>query len=125
MFASSHFALWRGQRNWCGHHPNSGQKDSALDGADLLHDLVQAAEGKVDILVGSGVQAKILRNWLHGQEPKVFTFRLKEKDSAMAYRKTDVHMGLPMMSEYTIFETDAQEIAAARRILEQLSGNQL
>ncbi len=34
-------------------------------------------------------------------------------------------MGLPMMSEYTIFETDAQEIAAARRILEQLSGNQL
>ena len=104
----------------------SGQKDSALDGADLLHDLVQAAEGKVDILVGSGVQAKNLAELASRTGAKSFHLSAKkEKDSAMAYRKTDVHMGLPMMSEYTIFETDAQEIAAARRILEQLSGNQL
>lgn len=40
----------------------------------------------------------------------------------MAYRKSDVHMGLPMMSEYTIFETDEREIAAARRVLEQFEG---
>lgn len=101
----------------------SGQKDSALDGAALLHDLVQASEGCVDILVGSGVKSQNLAELAAKTGAKSFHLSAKkEKDSTMAYRKSDVHMGLPMMSEYTIFETDEQEIAAARRVLEQFEG---
>lgn len=97
----------------------SGQRDSALDGAALLHDLVQAA-GEVDILVGSGVSAKNLPELAARTGAKSFHLSgKKERDSAMIYRKSDVHMGLPLMSEYTIFETDEHEIAAARRALEQ------
>ena len=59
--------------------------------------LVQAAEGKVDILVGSGVQAKNLAELASRTGAKSFHLSAKkEKDSAMAYRKTDVHMGLPL-----------------------------
>ncbi len=101
----------------------SGQRDSALEGAALLHDLVQAAGGKVDILVGSGVHSANMAQLAAKTGAKSFHLSAKkEKDSAMAYRKSDVHMGLPMMSEYTIFETDEREIAAARRVLEQFEG---
>lgn len=37
----------------------------------------------------------------------------------MTYRKEDVSMGLPMMSEYTIWQTSAEEIAKARKVLDQ------
>lgn len=101
----------------------SGQQDSALDGADLLRELVRQAGGQVDILVGSGVHSRNIKEL--AARTGATSFHLsgkKEKDSAMVYRKSDVHMGLPMMSEYTIFETDEHEIAAARRVLEQFEG---
>ena len=79
--------------------------------------------GKVDILVGSGVHSANMAQLAAKTGAKSFHLSAKkEKDSAMAYRKSDVHMGLPMMSEYTIFETDEREIAAARRVLEQFEG---
>ena len=37
----------------------------------------------------------------------------------MRYRKEDVPMGLPMMSEYHIFRTDRQVVAEARKVLEE------
>ena len=39
-------------------------------------------------------------------------------DSPMVYRKEDVSMGLPLVSEYTIWQTSAEEIAKARAVLD-------
>ena len=41
-------------------------------------------------------------------------------DSKMLYRREEVSMGLPSLSEYDIWETSAEEIAKAVRVLEEL-----
>ena len=38
----------------------SGQKNTALEGKELLTELVQLAKGEIDILIGSGVKASVI-----------------------------------------------------------------
>ena len=98
----------------------SGQKNTAIEGAQLLQELVKAANGDVDILVGSGVKASVIEQL--APQTGATSFHMSGKitlDSPMTYRKEDVSMGLPMMSEYTIWQTSAEEIAKARKVLDQ------
>ena len=41
-------------------------------------------------------------------------------DSRMIYRKEEVSMGLPSLSEYDIWETSEEEIAEAVKVLKEL-----
>ena len=41
-------------------------------------------------------------------------------DSRMVYRREEVSMGLPSLSEYDIWETSADEIAKAVKVLKEL-----
>ena len=41
-------------------------------------------------------------------------------DSEMKFRKKGVNMGLPMFSEYEIWRTEADNIRAAKKVLEEL-----
>ena len=41
-------------------------------------------------------------------------------DSEMKFRKQGVNMGLPMFSEYEIWRTEAENIRAAKKVLEEL-----
>ncbi len=96
----------------------SGQKNTAVEGKELIRNLVQKSE-TVDILVGSGVTAENLSELILSTGTKNFHMSAKkEKNSAMTYRKAGVAMGLPLMSEYLIWETDADKIAESRKILE-------
>ena len=45
----------------------------------------------------------------------------KTVQSGMEYRKPDVSMGLPMMSEYERFVTDTEEIKKAAAVIEKYS----
>lgn len=38
-------------------------------------------------------------------------------DSPMTYRKQEVSIGLPLVSEYTLWQTSAEEIAKAKAVL--------
>ncbi len=38
----------------------SGQKNTAIEGKELLTELVQLAKGEIDILIGSGVKASVI-----------------------------------------------------------------
>ena len=38
----------------------------------------------------------------------------------MIYRKDDVSMGLPLVSEYTLWQTSAEEIRKAREVLDRV-----
>jgi len=96
----------------------SGQERSAIQGKKRIQAFIECAEN-VDILVGSGVNSKNLAELI--RETGATSYHMsakKEKSSAMVYRKSGVPMGLPSMSEYLIFETDGEEIAAARKVLE-------
>lgn len=96
----------------------SGQRSTAVEGQELIRLLVQQS-GSIDILVGSGVNSKNLQELIDQTGAKSYHMSAKhEKSSAMTYRKSGVPMGLPMMSEYLIWETNVEEVAAAVRILQ-------
>lgn len=96
----------------------SGQKNTAIEGKELLTELVQLAKGEIDILIGSGVKASVIEQL--AKLTGATSFHMSGKvtlDSPMTYRKQEVSMGLPLVSEYTLWQTSAEEIAKAKAVL--------
>ena len=92
----------------------SGQKNSCLACEDLICQLVDKAEGKVDILAGAGVNADVISKMV--RSTKLTSFHLSGKitlDSGMKYRKEGVNMGLPSLSEFEVWQTKEENIRAA------------
>ena len=72
------------------------------------------------MMVGSGVNASVIEEFL--SEAPFEAFHMSGKkiiESEMEYRKPDVSMGLPMMSEYERFVTDADEVKKAAAVIEK------
>lgn len=98
----------------------SGQKNSAMEGAELLRDLV-SKRGAVDILVGSGVSAEVIKELY--EKTKATSYHMSGKvtlDSRMTYRKEGVSMGAAGVSEFEIFETSVQKVKDAAGVLASL-----
>ena len=96
----------------------SGQRTTAAEGAALLMQLVRQAEGRVTIMPGSGVCAANIARLYAQTGARAFHLSARRTvQSGMAFRRTGVPMGLPVMSEYERLVTDAQAVAAARRAL--------
>lgn len=98
----------------------SGQESSCLAGMPLLKKLsgLHREIGGPQIMAGAGVTPDVIRRFL--EETDITSYHLSAKktiDSNMRYRKEGVPMGLPMMSEYSLFRTDSQVVAEARRVL--------
>lgn len=96
----------------------SGQKNNAREGKELIKELVEKAGEDIEILVGSGVNAEVIKEFL--EDTNATSYHMSGKinlDSKMEYRKEDVSMGLPMMSEYTICQTSAEKIREAKEVL--------
>lgn len=96
----------------------SGQRNSALEGKELIIELIEAAGDDLEILIGSGVNAKVIREFLGGS--KAWAFHMSGKEiltSEMNYRNEKVTMGLPMMSEYEIWRTKYIKVQAAKDVL--------
>ncbi len=95
----------------------SGQKASALEGLPLLKELVKAA-GPITIMPGSGVNSRNLPQLLSCGAAAYHMSAKKTLDSPMSYRKEGVPMGLPMVSEFTLWSCDGEEVKRAREILD-------
>lgn len=96
----------------------SGQRATAAEGAALLMQLVRQAEGRVTIMPGSGVCAANIARLYAQTGARAFHLSARRTvQSGMAFRRAGVPMGLPVMSEYERFVTDAQAVAAARQAL--------
>ena len=96
----------------------SGQQDTCMEGKELLRKLVKQADNRVDILVGSGVDGEVIACLL--KETGARSFHMSGKralESKMVYQKEHVNMGIPGISEYTIFRTEEALIRQADRIL--------
>ena len=96
----------------------SGQQSSARKGAALIAELQKRAAGRIEILVGAGVNADVIRELrpLTG----CTSFHLSGKKtlaSGMTYRREGVPMGLPGFDEFSIWQTDAALVGAAKRAL--------
>lgn len=99
----------------------SGQENHCLDGVECLKKLIEAAEDKIQILVGSGVDAKVIAEVYEKTKAKAYHMSGKEVlDSQMVYRKEHVYMGLDGLSEYSIWRTKKENIEAAVSVLRKL-----
>ena len=99
----------------------SGQKNSCINGTNLLGKLVQEAGENVDILIGGGVDASVI-NELY-EKTGATSYHMSGKvtlDSQMEYRKEDVSMGVASMSEYEIWRTSAERVASAKEVLDKI-----
>lgn len=98
----------------------SGQAADCLGGKETLKKLIRQADGRIEILVGSGVNAEVIRQLM--KEISASSFHMSGKKmigSGMAYRNRQVHMGVPGIGEFDIFRTDKEEIRRARLVLDQ------
>lgn len=100
----------------------SGQKNNCADGTDLLRNLVEKAQGELDILIGGGVDASVIP--MLYEKTHAHSYHMSGKislESAMTYRKQDVSMGVASVSEYEIWRTNEQRIREARQVLDALN----
>lgn len=99
----------------------SGQEDSALKGAECLKKLKEQANGRIAILAGSGVGPETIGEIY--QKTGICNYHMSGKrvlESAMTYRKENVHMGTEYLSEFEIWQTDGEKIAKAVSILKEM-----
>lgn len=99
----------------------SGQKNTCVDGVELLKELVEKAQGETEILIGGGVDASVLP--MLSEKTKAKAYHMSGKismESEMRYRKQDVSMGVASVSEYEIWRTSEKRVREARKVLEQL-----
>lgn len=98
----------------------SGQKNCCAEGKELLKNLLEVAGKDITVMVGAGVNAGVIEDFLKEAPFQAFHMSGKKTvESQMEYRKPDVSMGLPMMSEYERFVTDAEEIKRAADVIEK------
>lgn len=98
----------------------SGQASSCLKGIERMKQLLAAARDDIHILAGAGINAEAVNILL--QETSLHHFHMSGKrvlESAMIFRNPDVYMGLPGMSEYQLWQTDADLVKAVRLLLDQ------
>lgn len=99
----------------------SGQRGSCVQGTKLLKELVGQSNGRIEILIGSGVNASVISEIYCTTGAAAYHMSGKKTlDSQMIYRKEGVSMGIPAFGEYGIWRTDPEEIRMAKAVLEQL-----
>lgn len=101
----------------------SGQRATAAEGTQLLGELVNRSAGRIVIMPGSGVNAANIAQLYQKTGARAFHLSAKKAvESGMVFRREGVPMGLPMMSEFERFVTDASAVAAARDALGKFDG---
>ena len=99
----------------------SGQKGNCVEGSTLIKELIEKAGEDINILIGAGVSADAIRKVYEITGGTNYHMSGKKViDSKMMYRREEVNMGLPSLSEYDIWETSAEEIAKAVNVLKEL-----
>ena len=96
----------------------SGQQSSCRKGAELIAELHRRAAGRIEILVGAGVDASAVKDLAPVTGCTAFHMSGKVTlESGMVFRREGVPMGLPGLDEYSIWRTDAARVCAAREVM--------
>lgn len=96
----------------------SGQKATAYEGRHLLKQLIEVANHRIDIMPGSGVSSHNLVSLIQETGAKSVHLSAKAlRPSQSLYKNPEVYMGLPSIEENVIYQTNGQEVEAARHLL--------
>ena len=91
----------------------SGQRPTAIEGVSLLSELVAKADGRIEIMPGSGVNEENIAKLAKETKATVFHFSAREPiDSKMKYRNPNLKMGGTVVSidEFIQNVTDADKV---------------
>ncbi len=101
----------------------SGQQAACTDGVPLLRELVSAAGQEVQILIGAGVTADVIGALHRATGANAFHLSAKRvEDSRMQFRRENVPMGLPGLSEFSLWQCDENAVRAARKAFDACCG---
>ena len=96
----------------CNRLLTSGQAPTAYEGLPLLKQLVDAAEGRIIIMPGCGVNSKNALTIVNESgASEIHASARKSIPSAMRYYRNDVSMGSAANDEYARKETDKDEVS--------------
>ncbi len=96
----------------------SGMHNTATEGAEVLRELVMQAQGRIQIMAGSGVNASNARLLRDTGVDALHMSGKSVRDSAMTFRNPQVFMGgVPGIPEYEIAYSDKRKIRAVADIL--------
>ena len=94
----------------------SGQQARCTEGAPLLRELVEKAGERVQILVGAGVNADVIRDLQPKTGANAFHLSAKRvENSRMQFRRENVPMGLPGLSEFSLWKM--QSVRRVKRLM--------
>jgi copper homeostasis protein len=106
----------------CNRILTSGQKNTAMEGIEAIKNLVKQANGRIEIMAGSGVNADNAQTLIHTGVNALHLTGKSIRDSAMVYRKEGIAMGgLSEVPEYEIIYSDSEKIRAVVNILPESS----
>ena len=98
----------------------SGQKNTAIEGIDLLKTLVEKSQNRIEIMVGSGVSAQNTQQFLNIGIHALHMTGKGVIESKMVFRKPDVSMAnAALTNEYQIYEADFDKCKAVAEILKK------
>ncbi|MGD8329476.1 MAG: copper homeostasis protein CutC [Acidobacteriota bacterium] len=97
----------------------SGQQPSAPQGLELIADLVRAADSRITVMPGVGIDAgNILRVATATRAREFHVYTERARPSTMSHRKDNIPMGRRYEpDDYVVLEPDADQIAAMVRAL--------
>ncbi len=91
----------------------SGQKNTAIEGIKNIKTLVEKANGRIEIMAGSGVNIDNAQALMHTGVNALHLTGKSIRDSEMVYRKEGITMGgLSEVPEYEIVYSDSEKIRA-------------
>ena len=98
----------------------SGQKNTAIEGIDLLKALVEKSKNRIEIMAGSGVNAQNAQQFLNIGIHALHMTGKSMQASKMTFRKADVSMANTLLSnEYEIYEADFEKCKTVATILKK------
>lgn len=99
----------------------SGQRQTCWEGRELIRRMILAAGNRIDIMAGGGVDAGVIRKLRPAAGGVSYHMSGKvTRESAMEYRKKEVSMGLPSLSEYEIWQTSEEKVREAVQVLREI-----
>lgn len=106
----------------CNRILTSGQKNTAMEGIEAIKNLVKQANGRIEIMAGSGVNADNALMLSHTGVDALHLTGKATRDSEMSYRKAGIAMGgLSEVPEYEIIYSDEEKIRKVVNILPESS----
>lgn len=99
----------------------SGRHAKAIDGADLIAELIKKANGRIKIMAGSGVNEDTVETLVKKTGVNEIHFSaIGQKDSAMQYRNTQIAgMGTDAAAEFKLRTVDPNRVRKTRLLAEQ------